>query len=114
MKRHIPHFNPSCTLFEWSPTKQASRVISRHQKKEKSKITKIEKLIGMKTAVLKNNTNDVIKAKTLTPLSNGQGLCDTIWKEWKFISIKTSFLSNIRKVIYKKQKVVQLLLVAQG
>ena len=83
IKRPIPHFKPSWTFIEWSPTKQPSRVISRHHKKDKKKIKKKDKKILKKNFFLKKIIKEVIIKKTKIPFKKGQGLKETIWKEWK-------------------------------
>jgi len=104
----IPHFKPSWTLVEWSPKNLASRVISRHHKKDKKQI-----LIKLKYTIKINLflniiIKEVIKVNPAKPLNKGQGLIETIWKEWKSVII--NFQKNIKIIVYKKQKVEQLIL----
>ena len=83
----IPHFNPSCTLLVWSPNKLPSRQISRHHKKEKIIKQNKENSIEKNNFILKNKTKELINVNAPNPLKKGQGLIETIWKEWNKVII---------------------------
>lgn len=122
INKPIPHFKPSWTLFVWSPIKEPSRVTSRHHRKEKINIITEDRKTENTLLILNINTKDLIIKRTPTPHIKGHGLIVTIWKEWKrfiiginylwlyskyngLISHFDNFLKNIKKVIYKIQKV---------
>lgn len=83
IKSIIPHFKPSWTFMEWSPSKTPSREISRHHKKEKKhKIIKFLKNNKEKWNLNIKTTPDVTP-KAENPHNKGHGLKVTKWNWWK-------------------------------
>jgi hypothetical protein len=77
MNKSIPIFNPKLTTTTCSPSRQDSRLTSRHQKKALTDVTNIEISKGSNNPLLNITRADDIMFNKQNPTTKGHGLTAT-------------------------------------